>query len=145
MEHDGWLRLTETKGQTIRVKKQELPILPPLRLILNATPSGHLTYLVTTYGKPFTANGFGNWFRKRCNEAGLPHCAAHGLRKAGATAAANNGATEHQLMAIYGWESPKQAAIYTRKANRKRLAGDAMHLLISEQDENKSVPPARQK
>ena len=24
-------------------------------------------------------------------------------------------------MAIYGWESPKQAALYTRKANRKRL------------------------
>jgi hypothetical protein len=52
------------------------------------------------------------------------------LRKAGATIAADNGATEHQLMAIYGWESPKQAAIYTRKANRKKLAGEAMHLIV---------------
>ena len=67
--------------------------------------------------------GFGNKFREWCNEAGLPHCSAHGLRNAGATIAADAGATEHQLMAIYGWELPRQAAVYTRKANRKRLAG----------------------
>jgi integrase len=89
-----------------------------------------MTFLVTEFGAPFTDAGFGNWFRDRCNEAGLPRCTAHGLRKAGATIAAENGATEHQLMAIYGWESPKQAALYTRKANRKRLAGDAMHLVV---------------
>jgi len=94
--------------------------------------------LATEFGKPFTANGFGNWFRKRCNEAGLEHCTAHGLRKAGATIAAENGATEHQLMAIFGWESPKQAAIYTRKADRKRLAFDAMHLVVPGES---SVPP----
>ena len=33
-------------------------------------------------------------------------------------------------MSIYGWESPKQAALYTRKVNRRRLAFDAMHLLV---------------
>ena len=32
-------------------------------------------------------------------------------------------------MAIYGWNSPKQAARYTEAANRKKLAADAMHLL----------------
>ena len=92
---------------------------------------------MTAFGKPFTANGFGNWFRRRCDEAGLPHCSAHGLRKAGATIAAENGATEHQLMAMYGWESPKQAALYTRNADRKRLIGGAMHLLVP----TESVPP----
>jgi hypothetical protein len=46
-------------------------------------------------------------------------------------------------MAIYGWASPKQAALYTRQANRRKLAGDAMHLLLLvEQAENESVPPA---
>lgn len=64
-----------------------------------------MTYLVTAFGRPFTANGFGNKFRDWCNEAGLPHCAAHGLRKAGATIASDNGATTSELMAIYGWES----------------------------------------
>lgn len=146
MERDGRLLWTETKGRSRLVKQRELPILPELRAVLDATQSGHLAYLVTEFGKPFTANGFGNWFRKRCNEAGLPHCSAHGLRKAGATIAAENGATEHQLMAIYGWESPKQAALYTRKANRKRLAASAMHLLVpAERNEDQSVPPTARK
>jgi integrase len=142
MERDGWLRFTETKGRARRAKVRDIQILPELRAVLDATHSGHLTYLVTEFDKPFTAAGFGNWFRKRCNEAGMRHCSAHGLRKAGATIAAENGATEHQLMAIYGWESPKQAALYTRKADRKRLAGDAMHLLVPGQIENESVPLA---
>lgn len=140
----GWLHLIETKGRNLKIKELDIPILPELRASLDATPSGRGAYLVTEFGKPFTANGFGNWLKKRCREAGLDHCTAHGLRKAGATIAADNGATEHQLMAIYGWDSPKQAARYTRKANRKRLAGDAMHLLVpneTERPENKSVPP----
>lgn len=135
MMRDGWLHFTETKGRARRVKNRELPILPQLQQAIDAAPAGNLTFLTTEYGSPFTEAGFGNWFRDRCNEAGLKECSAHGLRKAGATIAANNGATEHQLMAIYGWESPKQAALYTRKANRRRLAGDAMHLI---------APPASQ-
>jgi hypothetical protein len=42
------------------------------------------------------------------NQAGLRHCSAHGLRKADATIAANNGATAHQLMAIFGWDTIRQ-------------------------------------
>ena len=105
-----------------------LPILEPLARSIAATKTGDLTFLVTERGAPFVKESFGNWFKKACVKAKVPG-SAHGLRKAGATIAAENGATEHQLMAIYGWESPKQAARYTRKANRKRLAGDAMHLV----------------
>lgn len=141
MERYGALVFTEAKGQARAVKSRVLPILPELRAVLDATPSGHLAYLVTEFGKPFTPAGFGNWFRRRCNEAGLPHCSAHGLRKAGATIAANNGATEHQLMAIFGWQSPKQAARYTEAANRAKLAADAMHLLAIDQKVNESLPP----
>ncbi len=43
-------------------------------------------------------------------------------------------------MAIYGWESPKQAALYTRRADRRRLAGDAMRLVVPEQKMDTSVP-----
>jgi integrase len=48
-------------------------------------------------GKPFSPAGFTNWFRDRCNEAGLPGLSAHGLRKAASTRAAENSATAHQL------------------------------------------------
>jgi integrase len=86
----------------------EIPIVPELAAIIEASPTGDLNFLTTEWGKPFTANGFGGWFRDRCDEAGLPHCSAHGLRKAGATIAAERGATDRQLMAMFGWESSRQ-------------------------------------
>lgn len=70
-----------------------------------------------------------NKFRGWCDQAGLRHWTAHGLRKAGATIAANNGATSRQLMAIFGWDSIRMAEQFTRSADQQRLADDAMHLI----------------
>jgi integrase len=64
-----------------------------------------------------------------CDEAGLPHCSAHGLRKAGATLAAENGASAHELMSIFGWLTIKEAERYTKAAEQKRLAARAMSKL----------------
>ncbi|MGA7427635.1 MAG: tyrosine-type recombinase/integrase, partial [Rhodoplanes sp.] len=94
----------------------------------------------TEWGKPFTANGFGGWFRDRCDEAELPHCSAHGLRKAGATIAAERGATDRQLMAMFGWESSRQATTYTASADRKRLAAEAARLIASDHTANIDCP-----
>jgi integrase len=130
MVSDGQLRWTVAKGGG----EIELPILPQLQAVIDATPlTGIETYLVTQYGRPFSVKGLGQWFRKRCDEAGLRHCSAHGLRKAGATIAAENGATPHELQAIYGWATLKQVELYTRQANRKRLASGAMRLLVSKE------------
>jgi hypothetical protein len=85
----------------------------------------HLTFLNTEYGKPFTAAGFGNWFRERCNEAGLRQCAAHGLRKAAAVRHAMNGATAPELMAWFGWKTIAEAQRYIEEANRIKLAESA--------------------
>jgi integrase len=100
----------------------DIPVLPELQRALDATPSNNWTFLVTEQGKPFTANGFGNWFRDRCREAGLNGLSAHGLRKAAATRFAENGATAHELMAWFGWSKITEAERYTRAANRKALA-----------------------
>lgn len=54
---------------------------------------------------------------------------SHGLRKAGATRAAERGATSQQLMAVFGWRSLAEAELYTRTAERKRLAADATGLI----------------
>lgn len=126
---DGVLRFVPQKTRKHRAAMSEKPLLPELRAVIDASPCGDLTFLVTNYGKPFTANGFGNWFRERCDEAELPQCSAHGLRKAGATRAAENGATVNQLMALFDWESPRQAAVYTAKADRRKMAQTAMPLL----------------
>jgi integrase len=131
MERDGALHFTEYKGRNRRPKSRAIPILPDLRKSIDATKSGHLAYLVTGYGKPFSVGGFGNKMREWCNDAGLPQCSAHGLRKAGATRCAERGATASQIMALFGWESLQQAELYTRAADRKKLTGEAVKLLRS--------------
>ena len=133
------LVFTETKGGLRILKTHELPILPPLRHSIDATQIGHLVYLVTAWGQPHSAKAFGHWFKKRCREAGLEELSAHGLRKLGAQRCAEAGATEHQLMALFGWTNPQQAAVYTKKANRAKLEAQAAALLQA-QISNKSVP-----
>lgn len=137
---DGWLRMVPRKTRHTRREISEKPVLPVLADIIARSPTGALTYLQTEYGKAFTANGFGGWFRKRCDEANLPQCSAHGLRKAGATIAAENGATDRQLMALYDWTTAQQANTYTAAANRKKLAGEAARLLATDQNVNTDCP-----
>jgi integrase len=134
---EGWLTFTQAKNQNRKPVTLSIPVLPELQAVLDATPSTNMTFLVTEFGRPFTSNGFGNRFRKWCDEAELLHVSAHGLRKAGAVIAAENGATERQLMAIFGWTTMKEAARYTRAARQKVLAASAMPLLVSGQRENK--------
>jgi integrase len=134
----GGVITIETEKQNRRAKdrmKVSIPILPPIA----ATITGDLVYLVTEAGHPWVKESFGNWFRDVCRKADCPG-AAHGLRKAGATRAAERGATERQLMAIFGWSTGKMAMHYTRSADRKRLAHDAAQLLLPAQAENEKLP-----
>ncbi|MHC2257160.1 integrase [Bradyrhizobium embrapense] len=123
------------RDETLSMSRQktgvpfDIPVLPSLRRELDLQTNPNLTFLVTEQGKPFTAAGFGNWFRDRCDEAGLPHCAAHGLRSAAATRLADHGATAHQLMSWFGWRTLSEAERYTKEANRKRLAAEAGKLI----------------
>lgn len=140
------LHFTPTKGSRRKRKPGQvlagpkvlkLPVLPQLRAVLDATSLGKFTFLVTEYGRSFTVAGFGNRFRDWCDDAGLKGYSAHGVRKFDATEAAVNGATTHQLMAMFGWDSIKQAEIYTKNADQKRLAGASMHFLTGKQREQK--------
>jgi integrase len=100
----------------------DIPLLQSLVVELELHAKDQMTFLMTEQGKPFTAAGFGNWFRERCNEAGLPKCAAHGLRKAAAVRHALNGATAPELMAWFGWRTVGEAQRYCEAANRIKLA-----------------------
>ncbi|NZD62923.1 tyrosine-type recombinase/integrase [Rhizobium sp. WYCCWR 11290] len=126
---DGWIKIRPQKTARSSAVVVEIPILPELQAALDEGPTGNMTFLITEYGKPFSVKGLGNKMRDWCDAAGLPHCSMHGLRKAGATRAAENGATEKQLMAIYGWTTMEQAAYYTEKANRKKMAKMGMEFL----------------
>ena len=102
----------------------DIPILPELRAAIDAMPKGgHLAFLATEDGKPFTAAGFSYWFGEMCKQAGVPkNLSAHGLRKAGATRLAENGCTDHEIMAWGGWKTLKEVQRYTQAVNRKWLA-----------------------
>jgi integrase len=101
----------------------DIPMLPELAAAIEAMPKAkHLAFLVTERGEPFTAAGFGNWFRDRYDAAGITDLSAHGLRKAGATRLAEYGATDHEIMSWGGWKTLREVQRYTEAANRKRLA-----------------------
>ncbi|MBB6251395.1 tyrosine-type recombinase/integrase [Nitrospirillum iridis] len=138
---DGWLTITQAKGARHKPVTVSIPIVAPLREILDQTNTGHLAYLVTMRGKPFAVASFGNMFRDWCREAGLDHCSAHGLRKTAATRLAELGASEHEIAAITGHRTLSQVAHYTRAARQKGLAARAMERL-EEHGSNKSVQPS---
>ena len=102
-----------------------IPILPELARVIAASKTGDLTFVATPSGGPMRKESFGNWFGEACREAGVPG-SAHGLRKAGAARAASNGATVAQLNAIFGWTDSQMASLYTKSADRVRLAKEAI-------------------
>lgn len=127
MAHNGWLKFTQAKNAKRKPVSLEIPILAELQRIIDATtPTGKDTYLVTEFGKPFSEKGFGNRFRTWCDEAGLRHCSAHGLRKAGSARLAEFGASDREIMAITGHQTAKEVDRYTKGARQKTLAASAM-------------------
>jgi integrase len=103
-----------------------IPVHADLEAIIAESAAGQMTFLTTEFGRPFTAAGFGNWFREQCDTANLRHCSAHGLRKAAARRLAEAGCTEHEIAAITGHASLREIARYTKAVDQKKLAATAM-------------------
>jgi integrase len=124
----GHLHIAQRKTKA----KLIIPVHPDLQRIIDATPSGNLTFLVTSHGHPFTDAGFGNWFRDACTAAGLPNrCAAHGLRKAACRRGAEAGWTVHQIAAWSGHKTLKEVERYTKAADQRRLAESTMNIPVA--------------
>jgi integrase len=130
---------------TLRTEKTDvtvtIPILPVLDEVLKAGPCADLAFICGENGGPLTKESFGNVFRDACNAAGVTK-SAHGVRKIGATRAANNGATVAELEAIFGWNGGRMASLYTRAADRARLAKGAMAKLDRTPGEQTIPAPA---
>ena len=119
---EGRIRFRQAKNEHRHPIDIDIPIHPDLQASIDATLVGNLTFLVAKSGRPFSANGFGGKFKDWCRQAGLPHCSAHGVRKASATEMAENEATPHQIMAVTGHQSLKEVDRYTRAARRRKMA-----------------------
>jgi integrase len=114
---DRVIRLaTEKTGERV-----SLPVSDVLAAAIEAGPVGEMTFIASAAGKPMTKESFGTIFREWCDAAGISK-SAHGIRKAAATADAQNGYSDAELDAKFGWTGRKMAAHYTRTANRERLS-----------------------
>lgn len=119
-------------GDTVRVVQSKtgvalaIPLHPELRSVLAEASRDHLTFLTTAKGSPFSAAGFGNWFRDTCNAAGLKDRSAHGLRKAAARRLAEAGCSVLQIASITGHRTLREIARYTAAADQERMARSAV-------------------
>jgi integrase len=125
---------TEKGGEMVEVT---LPVLPVLQQTLDAGPIGDLAWCCGANGEPLTKESFGNAFSAAARAAGISK-SLHGVRKIAAMIAAENGATVPELEAIFGWTGGRMASLYTREANRKKLAAQAMAKL----DESRTSTPS---
>lgn len=104
----------------------EIPMLPPL---LEATRAQRVigpTYLLSSHGVPFkSAEGLRNRLSKWCDEAGIKDRSSHGIRKAAGHLLSLNGATQYEIMSIHGHANASTSEVYTRGADRQRLAASA--------------------
>jgi integrase len=128
--------LQHVRGDLISVRQRKtgtpllIPMHPALQAAIEATPSGHLTFLATAFGRARTANGFGTWFRECCNAAGLANgTSAHGLRKAACRRLAEAGCSANEIKAISGHASLREVERYTKAADQERMARAAMKRL----------------
>lgn len=105
----------------------EIPIAQPLHQAISAVSVIGAAYILNSYGQPFkSADSYRNWLKKQCDAAGLAGRSSHGIRKALAELLAEEGCSEHQIMAVLSHTQPSTSAIYTKGAERRAMASEAM-------------------
>jgi integrase len=122
-----FVRQKKTKMQ-LRDEVLEIPAHPDLARVLAASRIDNLSvFLINDWGKPFASGAaFGNKMRDWCDQAGLPQCSSHGLRKAICRRLAEAGCSAPQIAAISGHKSLAEVQRYIEAANRAKLAEDAV-------------------
>lgn len=138
----GW---SQVRSKYISVKQLktgaelDLFMLPELKEAIENIPKESPAFLTTAFGKPFTPAGFGNWFRDRCDEAGLPQCSAHGLRKAAARRMAEGNMSGDVIKAVTGHTNLQQVSIYTAEVNQAALAEKGLKAISGKKKKRKKT------
>lgn len=124
---DGRFEITQSKTGAVL----KLPIAPQLLQAIVAMPPNlsNMCFIVNAHGRPFSRKGFGNKFRQWCDEAKLPHCTAHGLRKATLRRMAELEMPNKTMKSVSGHVRDDEIELYTRAANQERLARQAIEQL----------------
>ena len=120
---DGAIELRQEKtGTTFSV-----PLHPELKIIMDASPSTNLLFLVSEHGKPYASgNSFGQRIRRWAQQAGMGGRSVHGLRKSCCRRLVEAGCMAHEVMSISGHKSLVEVERYTKSVSQKALAEKAM-------------------
>lgn len=129
---NGWIKVKQFKTG----KEMEMPIHPRLAASIAATKTTNLAFIVNAKGAPFTYDSFGMWFMRQCRAAGLEGFAMHGLRKAAARRMAEAGLSNQLIKSITGHTSDSEVARYTRDAEQKLMAGEAIAFMANRENPN---------
>ena len=127
-----FLTLKAIEGGRIRLKQSKtsnavnVPIVEPLREAIEAGPVGNLLVIENNRGSAFTAKGFYNLVKRACIAADLPHCSAHGLRKAAAARLKARGVADADGMAITGHKTVREYLRYAGDIGDEERADRAM-------------------
>lgn len=117
---------------SIDSKTQKLSQIPLSKHVLRALAAVGETngYLITwSHGKGYSKKSLSQTFSEWCNQAGLPHCSAHGLRKAITRRMAESGLTNAEMKSITQHTADAELDVYTRGVNQKQLSTKAIKKL----------------
>jgi enterobacteria phage integrase len=93
-----------------------------LKAILDSTPRQSEFILTSRYGSGYTAGGLRDLITAATAQIGAVGCTAHDLRCNAAIALAEAGCNDHEIMAVTGHRTFREAQRYTAKANQKKLS-----------------------
>ncbi|MSU89865.1 tyrosine-type recombinase/integrase [Rhodobacteraceae bacterium 2CG4] len=108
-----------------------LPVMPPLDTAIKAQKVVHPdAFIPRADGQPFASSAaLGNKVRDWITQAGLTNRSSHGVRKSVAELLSESGMTQYQVMSVLAHTEAKSSEIYTKDAERRRLAERAMNAL----------------
>jgi integrase len=104
-----------------------VPIHPELDRAMKAYPAKGLTLIGDSNGRPLKRAAVSALMRASISAAGLPsRCVSHGLRKAAMRRLAEADSTANQIASISGHKTLKEVERYTKAADQKKMARQAM-------------------
>jgi integrase len=110
-----------------------IPTHPELMEVLQATPGFDPAkrksdfVVLNAYGVPFSVKGLSNHMRAWTDEAYIvPGYTLHGLRKTLGKKIAEGSGTTREIMDMLGDDDIRHAELYTREAEQRGLAANAM-------------------
>ncbi|MDO9641353.1 MAG: tyrosine-type recombinase/integrase [Pseudotabrizicola sp.] len=126
---DGRICYSKNATKTCAGVEVNIPIHSALAACLALVPPEFKFFIQTAKGTELTPGTLGNYMRKWCNEAGLPQCSSHGLRKACERRLGEAGMKEQEIASVLGFVDTTTPHIRLGMSVRSELADRAISIL----------------